>query len=185
MEKNYTVYVHIFPNGKKYVGITCQKLERRWRNGHGYSANIRLTRAFQKYGWESIRHEVLASGLSMTEAENMEKTLISDWDLLNTNKGYNLARGGTHPKHTEETKKKISEAKKGRSPSINKGKFGGDHPAAKPIVAINIKTGDREKMFSSIVEAAEKMNISKSCLQAALHGHQKTSHGYKWEYVEL
>lgn len=30
------LYMHISPNGKKYVGITCQKPEGRWRKGEGY-----------------------------------------------------------------------------------------------------------------------------------------------------
>ena len=35
-EKNYVVYCHIFPNKKRYVGITSQKPEYRWNNGKGY-----------------------------------------------------------------------------------------------------------------------------------------------------
>lgn len=36
MEKKWCVYVHIAPNGKKYVGITSQKPEKRWNHGEGY-----------------------------------------------------------------------------------------------------------------------------------------------------
>ena len=34
-EKNakYFVYIHIFPNNKKYIGITSQTTQRRWRKG--------------------------------------------------------------------------------------------------------------------------------------------------------
>ena len=32
-ENNYKVYVHEFPDGKVYVGLTCQDVERRWNNG--------------------------------------------------------------------------------------------------------------------------------------------------------
>ncbi len=32
--KKYVVYLHIFPNGKYYVGITCANpVNRRWRGG--------------------------------------------------------------------------------------------------------------------------------------------------------
>ena len=34
--KKYSVYVHTFPNGKKYVGVTCLPVNARWSNGRGY-----------------------------------------------------------------------------------------------------------------------------------------------------
>lgn len=33
----YTVYMHTTPNGKRYIGITAQTVERRWQNGYGYA----------------------------------------------------------------------------------------------------------------------------------------------------
>ena len=36
---DYIVYMHISPNNKKYIGITCQSLKNRWRNGEGYKNN--------------------------------------------------------------------------------------------------------------------------------------------------
>ena len=37
--KKWIVYVHIFPNGKLYFGITSKKPNARWENGNGYSDN--------------------------------------------------------------------------------------------------------------------------------------------------
>ena len=34
MNNTYSVYLHIFPNGKVYVGITKFKPEYRWNNGN-------------------------------------------------------------------------------------------------------------------------------------------------------
>lgn len=34
--KTYKVYMHIFPNHKVYIGITCQSLRARFNNGRGY-----------------------------------------------------------------------------------------------------------------------------------------------------
>lgn len=39
MGKKYIVYVHIFPNGKKYFGITSKAPNQRWENGKGYDKN--------------------------------------------------------------------------------------------------------------------------------------------------
>lgn len=116
MEK-YKVYCHTFPNGKRYVGITRQKLNRRWRDGRGYEQNIRMTNAIRKYGWGNIAHTVIADGLTEEEAATMEVELIKAWDLMNPDKGYNYAEGGTHPHHSEATKKKIGELSRGRKHS--------------------------------------------------------------------
>jgi group I intron endonuclease len=110
----YKVYAHIFPNGKRYVGLTMQNPKRRWREGKAYTANARLTNAIKKHGWENIQHVILADGLTAEEAEKMERRLIKEWDLLNPDKGYNNAPGGSHPEHTPETRKKIGQKSIGR-----------------------------------------------------------------------
>ena len=51
VNKNYCVYEHIFPNGKKYIGISCDA-EKRWRNGKGYETQPKIARAINKYGWK-------------------------------------------------------------------------------------------------------------------------------------
>lgn len=111
---SYKVYMHTFPNGKKYVGITKQDVKRRWRNGKAYCQNIRMTNAIKKYGWDNIQHDVLAENLTEEQAAEIEIFLIKELDLLNPKKGYNLAEGGSHPNHTDETKRKIGEKNKGR-----------------------------------------------------------------------
>ena len=64
----YTVYKHTCPNGKVYIGITKQKPERRWGiNGRGYKENEYFYRAIQKYGWQNIKHEIIAEGLTEEE----------------------------------------------------------------------------------------------------------------------
>lgn len=52
---SYTVYMHTFPNGKRYVGITCQDVSRRWRDGKGYDEQA-VHGAILKYGWNNIQH---------------------------------------------------------------------------------------------------------------------------------
>lgn len=98
---NYTVYRHTSPSGKVYIGITCQKPERRWRNGEGYKPKDGETtpfyRAILKYGWNNIQHEIIVSGISKDEACSLEKKLIKEHNSQNSRYGYNVLSGGDIP----------------------------------------------------------------------------------------
>lgn len=112
---NYTVYKHTSPSGKVYIGITSQSAEKRWGyNGYGYNGQPFFS-AVLKYGWDNIKHEILFTNLTQEEAERKEIELIK---LYNSNKseyGYNADNGGfSVGRCGEQTKKKISEANKGR-----------------------------------------------------------------------
>ena len=48
----YFIYKHTCPNGRAYIGITKQDLERRWRSGTHYDYNRRFFLAIVKYGWK-------------------------------------------------------------------------------------------------------------------------------------
>lgn len=139
MDKKWCVYVHTSPSGKRYVGITSQKPEDRWRNGRGYLKRNDVGKYWQpamahailKYpNWNEWQHEIVASGISESEAKNFEKILI---DKLNSNVncggGYNITEGGgghvgcdnrgeKNPmygrKHSDSTRALISEKTKGR-----------------------------------------------------------------------
>ena len=111
---NYTVYMHISPSGKKYIGITGQNVERRWGNGSGYKNCISFYRAIEKYGWDNIKHIILYSGLRKEDAEHKEIELIKEYNTTDSRYGYNIENGGsTIGKHSVETKKKIGIANKG------------------------------------------------------------------------
>ena len=110
--KKYIVYKHTSPSNKIYIGITCQDVERRWRNGDGYKSQKYFYRAIKKYGWDNFEHIVLYRNLEERQAKVLEIALIHYYDSTNPNLGYNLTEGGEgyfgyHP--SEETKKKLSE----------------------------------------------------------------------------
>jgi len=94
---NYCVYMHIFPNGKKYIGIAKEdRLLKRWgSNGDGYLNNRQyaIENAIRKYGWENVRHEILLSGLSKSESKIAEIQLIKKYNTFGVN-GYNMTPGG-------------------------------------------------------------------------------------------
>jgi len=89
----FTVYLHTFPNNRKYVGITCNSLKERWNGGEGYKRNKSMYQAIQDCGWNNIQHKVVKANLCEFDAHTLEKELIAKWDLTNPTKGYNLSKG--------------------------------------------------------------------------------------------
>ena len=89
-QKNYFyVYIHIFPNNKKYVGVTENIIKRWGKDGIPYSSNIKMYEDIIKYGWENITHEILIKTESEVEARHLESKLIKLLDLTNDKNGYN------------------------------------------------------------------------------------------------
>ena len=114
MEENYTVYKHIFPNNKIYIGITSKRPEIRWNKGKGYKLCPLMNKAIQKYGWKNVKHEILFTGLSKKQAEEKEIQLIKEYKCNNGKYGYNIENGGNCcGTHSEETKRKIGAKSKG------------------------------------------------------------------------
>lgn len=116
---SYSVYKHTTPSGKVYIGITSKPVEERWLNGRGYARNEHFWNAIKKYGWENIEHHVLATGLSKEEASEVEKMYIALYRSHEIKHGYNLTGGGeTGIVHTMESRRKLSESRKGQRYNI-------------------------------------------------------------------
>lgn len=124
---SWTVYRHITPSGKSYIGITSIKPEKRWSNGRGYSKNTPFGKAIEKYGWNDIKHNILFDDLTEKEAKWLENYLICYyWTFVGFSdcKGYNCTLGGDGTvgwKQSDEAKRKQSEALKGeKNPNYGK-----------------------------------------------------------------
>ena len=198
--KKYLVYKHTNKvNGLVYIGITCQKPERRWRNGYGYKPgkdengnekSLYFWNAIQKYGWDGFDHLILVRGLTKEEAEWLEIQLIAAYDSTDRSKGYNLTKGGGgtngyHP--TEETRKKQSESSKGEKNSMF-GRCGKDSPSSKPIICIT--TG---MCFDSATIASEYYKHCKASIHhisSCCHGKRRQSGSLpdgtplRWKYIK-
>ena len=145
--ETFTVYVHITPNNKLYIGITGRNPISRWGRGKCYydRHKVRQTpfyNAIVKYGWDNIQHIILMENLSKEVACECEKYLIAKYHTTDRKYGYNITFGGdgtnglrhsditkdklhkslTGRKLTEEHKKHISEALKGKPHPWQKGK---------------------------------------------------------------
>ena len=131
----WTVYEHITPSGKRYIGITSRENpNRRWRGGSHYYKGTAFRCAIDKYGWDSIQHNILFDDLTEKEAKWLENYLICYYRTFvgfKDSKGYNMTLGGEGSvgctpwnkgiPRDDETKRKISESHKGKT-SWNKGK---------------------------------------------------------------
>ena len=100
-ERKWKVYMHVVPKelsgysyDKYYIGITQQRLTKRWQHGAGYHKRSLFRKAIDKYGWDNIKHIVIAEDLSEKEAKEMEVELIAKYNSYNSKYGYNLTKGG-------------------------------------------------------------------------------------------
>lgn len=125
---NWTVYIHISPSNKVYVGITKRTLSQRFKNGEGYISCPLFYKAIQKYGWNNFQHIIILENISQSEAKYTEKYLIR-WYKMH-NQSYNITDGGqgmagvrmygekNHwfgKHHSKWSKQKISQAQSGKN----------------------------------------------------------------------
>lgn len=83
-------------NGKKYIGMTCQTMNKRaGSHMHGYSKTPYFWNAIQKYGEQNFECKILVYGLTLKEAEQKERNYIRRYRTRNREYGYNIDKGGT------------------------------------------------------------------------------------------
>ena len=211
---NYTYMVTNNINGKVYVGSHCWK-------GEGidpdyYGSGTAITRAVKKYGKENFQVEVLYYYDTVEECRKDEERILTEYNVRDCPHSYNCKNGAVgwtsedmtgekHPfygrTHTEEAKKKLSQAMKGKTFSdehrknlsqSKKGKTFSDEHRKKmsqaknykklPVVAID-KNG-KVKIFESQRECARQLNLDQGNIHSCLKGRYKTTGGYSFKYVE-
>lgn len=98
--KKYSIYEHISPSGKVYVGQTSN-LNIRWQgNGNRYLNKNKkglfvqpyFAHALLKYGWDNFEHRIILENIPKSEANYAEKYLIKWYKLHNMS--YNCTDGG-------------------------------------------------------------------------------------------
>ena len=200
----YIVYKHTLPNKKVYIGITSRNPIKRWSAGNGYKTQTYFYRAIQKYGWNNIKHEILFTDLTKEEACEKEIELIAFYKSNNPDFGYNNSIGGENGRAgihlSDEYRKKLSEANKGKHPSEDtREKMRKARKGRKP--ALGMKHTDETKMkmsavhsrpvvclenghtFKSAVEAMIESGVDCSCITKTCRGERKTAGGLHWEYI--
>lgn len=218
----YTVYQHKNKiNGKVYIGITAQLPEKRWRHGEGYKSSPHFYAAIQKYGWDNFEHNILFQDLTKEEACKKEQELIAKYNAMDRNYGYNSTSGGDafvmneetkqkisqsmmgnknglgHP-CSEEKKKKISEAQKGRClTEEHKQKLSEAakkrHTPCSEQARENIRKASHkkpvyceelDKVFESVQECGRQLGIPATSISKLCKGRGKTLKGYHLRYYD-
>lgn len=91
----YTVYRRITPDGKSYIGCTSKSLEERaGRQGTGYYQNKAFFAAIQKFGWSSIKTEIILQTEDILEAREAETDAIETYQSKDPEHGYNAVDSG-------------------------------------------------------------------------------------------
>lgn len=151
----YCVYVHIFPNGKLYFGVTSQPPIKRWySNGTGYKKCPLMYKAIIKYGWENINHLILISDINKELAVELEKFLIKTFKTNDYKFGYNLTTGGDGLDgyiHSKETREKRSLSLKGKN------------KLSKKVIVDGV-------IYCSVTECSKHIGIPQSTLSRYLRG---------------
>jgi len=188
----YVYWVHL-PNQtietEGYVGVSIEP-KQRWKNHKKNSTNCtHFKHAIDCYG-DDLIWDIILEGTS-EEAYKLEYSLRPTPGI-----GWNINQGGatatmTGRKHSEETKKKMSEARKGRPKSeehkrkiglANKGKKGyegASNPRARAVICI--ETG---QVFDTVKEAAAFIGRDSTAILANISGRTSHSGGYTWKYKE-
>ena len=181
---DYSVYKHTSPSEKVYIGITRQNPKIRWRNGEGYLHKNKLgnygqpamANALAKYpNWDEWQHEILFTGLTKEEAEKEEIKLIEEYKSYDENFGYNIEFGGhAVGRKSEETRKRMSEAKKG----AKNGMYG--KPSHQRTAVVCIETGI---LYESLHRAATATGAPRTTISKCCKGELETSGKLHWRYA--
>ena len=190
-ENIYSVYVHKnLKNDKYYVGSTSMNPKKRWNNGKGYQRHPKMWKDIQESNWNTDWvHGILGKFTDKNEALKYEAFLIAMLDSVKN--GYNTSSyDSSHYKHSEETKKKMSEAKIGENNPMF-GKHFTEETRKKMAKAKGVngilqysKDGEFIAEYTSVREAERQTGCHHGHICKCCKGKLKSTGGYIWKYKE-
>ena len=178
----YTVYQHRnLKNGKSYIGMTSLNPKYRWNNGKGYKDNLRMWNDIQESDWnKDWEHSIIGQFENKQEALNIEEMFIRLFD--STNEGYNASAYSSHScKHTEESKKKISESHIGKHHSEESRKKISQSMGVNGILQFS-KNGEFIAEYPSTKEAERQTGCYHGSICNCCKGNRKSAGGFIWRY---
>lgn len=181
---NYKIYCLTNEiNGKKYIGITRQDLEKRWKNGKGYKKTTRINMAIKKYGWDNFKKEILFENYDNQLASDMEALYINKYKTIEN--GYNVQSGGFKDyttKMSEYHKNCISKANKGKHLSVSTEFKKGTYYQSSRNKKVPVLCVELDKKFDSIKQAQNELKLNH--IWDCINGKRNMCGGYHWQLIK-
>ena len=186
-------------NGKKYVGqTTC--FHRRMKTYRYTYPNAYMEHAVKKHGVDNFDITILERDVPLDKLDEREQYWLDYYQSYDADKGYNICKvagtteGVTHTeewcqKHSEWLKEKWATDEDYRKfwhdkmSGENNYFYGKDFSGDKNGRAKSIICVEKNKIYTTIKEAAKENSTSRQNISHVLNGRQETAGGYHWEYV--
>lgn len=172
------IYLIISPSGGHYIGQSwdLDKRVRHYRNAD-CKCQRKLYYSIKKYGWNTHEFKVvhsLPNDISQNVMNDYETFYYNSYKELNFNM-LNLREAGSRGKNSEETLEKM---RKTHKENYRTGKRKGAEE--RKIIQFDLE-GNFIREWNSQKEAAEYINIDRTCIHYVIKG--KTSHagGFLWK----
>ncbi|AGE60166.1 GIY-YIG catalytic domain-containing endonuclease [Acanthocystis turfacea Chlorella virus WI0606] len=167
------IYMLTSPSTKSYIGQTTRPIKERLKE-HQYSNSdcVAISRAIQKYGWDKFeKHWYEVPDEELNDHEEMMVEVLGTL----APSGYNLKEGGgSGGKLSEETKKKIGAANKGKILSeVTRGKISKAHIGKTMSVETKQKMSEASTGRTHTDETKQKMSDSKKGEKCHMYGKSK------------
>ena len=151
-------------NGKMYHGQTTEEdINKRWNKYKRLQCKRqpKLYNALKAHGPENFLFEVIdTTPQDQTQLDNMEIFYIAKFDSMSN--GYNCNPGGFGGKHSDETKRKISEGNIGKHAGYKNHMFGKTHSPETILKMSEAHKGEKNEMFNKCHSEEAKARISDS-----------------------
>ena len=182
------VYTITSPEGKIYVGkskASWRELWKRQRYGEGYKGHAELYADIKKFGWGRFDRECVADNLTPEEASQLEADTIARLDSLYPN-GYNKSSGGDKYYRVVYQTRSDKGIKHNYTMSPEQREQHKQHMRelhGTPVIQCT-RDGEPVKIWQSISEAGEALNIDIGNIAHSARKERDTAGGYIWVYVD-